>query len=87
MTNINKHVMATGKSLHAGHKGVVTKDYGHMLLIKADDEKYSHAYKREGMEGKYFQLDARNFKEIKDQYEVFYCYVNGAVAYSMQYPV
>lgn len=58
--------MATGKSLHAGQKGTVVKDYGHMLLIKADDEKYTNSYKHPEMEGKYFQLDSRNYKVLKD---------------------
>ena len=67
MTNmIGKKITAFGKSLHAGQTGTVVADYGTMLLVKADDEKYTNAFKSTNREGKYFQVDTLLYKQLKD---------------------
>ena len=63
---IGKHIMAVGKSLHAGYAGVVVADYQTMLLVKSDDDSYVHAGRNSIGEGKYFQIDSRMYKEIKE---------------------
>lgn len=63
---IGKQIQATGKSKHAGQTGVVVKDYGSMLLVKADDESYSGAHKNSVGEGKYYQVDSELIKVLKD---------------------
>ena len=64
---IGTKVLAFGKSLHAGQKGTVVEDWGNYLLVKADDETYPGAHNNTGREGKYFQLDSRLCKELKDE--------------------
>ncbi len=59
-------IIATSKSKHAGQTGTVIADYGNMLLIKTDDESYSGAHKSSERPGKYFQVDSRWIKELKD---------------------
>lgn len=66
MYEIGVHLLAFGKSLHAGQKGILVADYGDMLLLKADDEKYSNAYKASNREGKYFQVDRLLVRQLKD---------------------
>ena len=66
MTNIGKHVIATAKSSREGQKGIIVKDYGQMYLVKADELNYPNTYKRDDMEGKYFQLMVANSKILKD---------------------
>lgn len=61
----NKHILAHGKSIHAGQTGIVIADYGNYLLVKADDESYSGASTNSIGEGKYFQVDNLLCKEIK----------------------
>ena len=68
MTNmIGKKITAFGKSLHAGQTGTVVADYGTMLLVKADDDKYAGASKNSIGDGKYFQVDNLLVKEVKDK--------------------
>lgn len=64
---VGKKIMAFGKSLHAGQTGTIVADYGTMVLVKADDEKYSNAFKSSDREGKYFQVDSLLYKEVKDK--------------------
>ncbi len=66
MSMVGKHIMAFGKSLHAGQTGVVVADYGNMLLVRADDEKYPGAHNNSAGEGKYFQVDNLLVKQLKD---------------------
>lgn len=66
MYEIGAHLMAFGKSLHAGQSGILVADYGQFLLIKADDEKYSGAAKNSIGESKYFQVDSLLVKQLKD---------------------
>ena len=63
---LGTHVEAFGKSLHTGHKGTVAADYINMILVKSDDPKYVMSHTNTIGEGKYFQIDARYCKEIKD---------------------
>ena len=63
---LGKRITAFGKSLHAGQTGTVVADYGSMLLVKADDEKYTGAHKNSIGEGRYFQVDNLLVKELKD---------------------
>ena len=63
---VGKKIQAIGKSHHAGQTGTVVADYGNMLLVKADDEDYSDAGKNSIGDGKYFQVDSRMCKVIKD---------------------
>ena len=63
---IGTKVEATAKSKHVGQTGTVVADYINMLLVKADDEKYELAHKNSIGEGKYFQLDSRAVKVLKD---------------------
>jgi len=63
---IGTHIEAFGKSLHKGHKGTIVADYINMLLVKADDPKYILAHGNTIGEGKYFQIDRRYYKELKD---------------------
>lgn len=60
------HVMAFGKSHHAGQTGIVAADYGTMILIKADNESYPNAYKNSIGDGKYFQVDNLLLKQLKE---------------------
>ena len=64
---IGAKVIAFGKSMHAGQTGTVAADFGNYLLIKADDEKYQHAHKNSGRDGKYFQVDELCVKQVKDK--------------------
>jgi len=64
---LSSKVEATSKSLHAGQTGTIVADYGTMILVKADDESYSGAHLSSGREGRYFQVDSRCIKEIKDE--------------------
>lgn len=63
---IGAKVIAFGKSIHAGQTGTIAADYGNYILIKADDEKYQHAHKNSGREGKYFQVDELLLKQVKE---------------------
>jgi len=63
---VGTHVEATSKSHHAGQRGTVLKDYGNYLVIKADDIKYSNAYKDSSSNDTIFQLDRRYAKKLKD---------------------
>ena len=63
---INKKILAFGKSQHAGQTGVVVADYGTMLLVKADDEKYDNAHKNSIGDGRYFKVDKMLVKQLKD---------------------
>lgn len=66
MYDIGTHVMAFGKSLHAGQKGILTDKYDDMVSIKVDDESYQYAFNRLSREGKYIHVDALLIREIKD---------------------
>lgn len=61
---IGMKVQAFGESLHAGHKGTVAADYERYILVKADNESYSKAFKSKGREGKYFQVNRKTLREI-----------------------
>jgi hypothetical protein len=63
---LNKRIQAFGKSHHAGQTGSVVADYGEMLLVKADNEKYSGAHKNSIGDGKYFQVDRLLAKQLKE---------------------
>lgn len=64
--NLGTRIQAFGKSLHAGQTGKIVADYESMLLVKADDPKYSGARKNSIGEGKYFQVDSLLVKQLKD---------------------
>ena len=66
MYELGTHLLAFGKSLHAGHSGHLVADYGDMLLLKSDEAKYPGAHKNSIGEGKYFQVDALLVRQIKD---------------------
>jgi len=58
------HILAYGKSHHAGQSGTVVADYGSHLLVKADDLSYEGAHRNSIGEGRYFQVDNLLCKEI-----------------------
>ena len=66
MEYLDKRIEATAKSLHVGQKGTVVADYGNYVLVKADDETYNNSFTSSGREGKYFQVDTRLIKAVKD---------------------
>lgn len=66
---IGTHVQAITKSKHSGQSGVVVADYGNMLLVKADDQSYLPASTNSIGDGKYFQLDSRLYKILKETNE------------------
>ena len=70
MELIGLRIQPYGKSLHNGHTGVITADYGEFVMVKADDPSYVHAHKsfnRDGTtkDGRYFQVDSLLYKVIK----------------------
>lgn len=67
MYEIGTRLMAFVKSLHAGHTGHLVADYGDMLFVKSDEDKYSNAFKSTGREGKYFQVDSLLVRQIKEE--------------------
>jgi len=63
---IGTKIEATAKSKHVGQTGTVVADYLNMLMVKADDESYPLSFKNKIGDGKYFQVDSRAVKVLKD---------------------
>lgn len=66
MYEIGTHVVAFGKSMHAGQSGTIVRNYGNHYLVEADDPKYIHAHKNSIGDGRYFQVDALLIRQLKD---------------------
>ena len=64
---VGMKILPFGKSMHAGHEGIVVADYGNYLLVESTEPKYEHAHKNTIGEGKYFQVDALLAKESEDK--------------------
>ena len=66
MITVDTKILAYGKSKHAGQSGTVVADYGNYLLVEATDQKYTGAHKNSIGDSKYFQVDIRYIREVKD---------------------
>jgi len=58
-------ILPFGKSIHAGHPGIVVADYGSMLLVKSTEDKYPGANNNSIGDGRYFQVDSLLMKITK----------------------
>jgi len=61
--DLGTRVKATLKSKHDGEVGTVVADYGNMIVVTAENQKYSKAHKNTGWDSKVFFIDSRYVKE------------------------
>lgn len=62
---IGDKVKVKAGSLHANQTGTISDHYGNYVMLLADDQTYSKAFKRVDKQGKYFQVDAKQLQKVK----------------------